>query len=687
MTISDNFFNPRSVAVIGASNDKNKVGYALVSNLLNGSKREIYPVSISEKEILGLKTYASVKEIKGDIDLVLIAVRADIVPSIIEECATKGVGAVIIIAAGFKEAGSAGAELEKKVAEIAGRNNLTLLGPNCLGIINTHTELNASFSASTPKKGHIAFLSQSGALGTGVLDKALGESIGFSKFISLGNEAVLSETEFLQYLKDDKETQAILMYVEQLSNGPEFMRLASEITKKKPIILVKAGRGARGQQAVMSHTGSLAPEDAIFSAACKQSGIIVVESIREFFNTAKLLELGIFKPLQKLIVLTNAGGPAVVTSDLVDFSHSLSLVELSDNTKEQLRNVLPPMAGVNNPVDIIGDALSARYEAALKILVEEKDADAIIVILTPQMMTQVEETAKLLVQYNQKKTIIPVFVGGPSIEKGLTVLKENSLINFNFPKDAVEALNNIARGVKKSNPIKNKQPDTPADAQTTANHTPLSTMMSFADTHKLLGNYNLDLSGTLVKEKSELKDVMGNVGNDTYILKIMSPDVIHKTDMGAVKLNIKTIEEAAVAWDEMLSSVQAKKPNAEIEGVLVQTKVPGKEVIIGMKRDPIFGPTILFGLGGIFTEALKDTSLRIAPISKEVATEMIHEIRGIDILTGSRGEKSVDIEKLANIIVQISKLAVEHTEIKEIDLNPVIIRPDGIDIVDARVMV
>lgn len=691
MIINDIFFNPLSVAVVGASNDKNKVGYALVANLLSdtisgagGTKRNVYPVSISETEIQGLKAYPSIKDIAENIDLVLIAVRADIVPSIIEECAAKKIQSVIIIAAGFKEAGAAGVELEKKVADIAKQNNIALLGPNCLGIINTHTDLNASFSASTPKKGHVAFLSQSGALGTGVLDKAIAEGIGFSKFISLGNEAALSEIEFLQYLKDDKETKAILMYVEQLSNGAEFMRLASEITKNKPIVLIKAGRGDRGQKAVMSHTGSLAPEDKVFSAACKQSGIIVVESIREFLNMAKLFELGIFTPLQKLIVLTNAGGPAVVTSDLIDFSHSLSLVELSDETKDQLKKVLPPMAGVNNPVDIIGDALHDRYASALKILVEDKSADAIITILTPQMMTESEATAKLLVEYNKKKIIIPVFIGGPSIEEGLAILKENKLINFNFPKDAIEALDNIAKGIKKIDQIKeiaNETSDT-----TTTDHTSLSTMMSFADTYKLLKEYNLDLSGTLVREKSELRDVMKNAG-DTYILKIMSPDVVHKTDMGAVKLGIKSIQEAETAWDEMLSSVRNINPNAIIEGVLVQTKVPGKETIIGMKRDPIFGPTILFGLGGIFTEALKDTSLRIAPISKEVATEMIHEIRGINILTGLRGEKSIDIEKLADIIVQISKLVVDHPEIKEIDLNPVITRPDGADIVDARLMV
>jgi acetyltransferase len=720
----ENFFNPKTIAVIGASSDKNKVGYALVNNLLSGAKRDIYPVSISEKEILGLKTYSSIKEIGGGIDLVLIAVRADIVPTILEECAAKKIKNVIIIAAGFKEEGQAGAELENKVADIAKKNDIALLGPNCLGIIDAHADLNASFSASKPDAGHIAFLSQSGALGTAILDKALSEGVGFSKFVSLGNEATLSEIEFLEYLKDDKDTKAILMYVEQLSNGKKFMELALEITKHKPIVLIKAGRSARGQQAVASHTGSLAPDDAIFTAACKQAGIIVVESIREFFNMAKLFELGILTPLQKWIILTNAGGPAVVATDLVDLSRSLSLIQLAENTKDKLRKVLPRMAAVNNPVDIIGDALSDRYENALKILVEEKNADAILVLLTPQMMTQAEATAKLLAEYRKKKPIIPVFIGGPNIEKGLVELKKNGLVNFTFPKDAVEALDNLARGIAKvesqkfrvesqenASVIPTSRSEAKAQAGILSDHKATlesyelqdprfreddkksgndkksSEMMPFDEMCNLFKEYGIDFQGILVKEKGELESAIKKVGGNSFIMKAISPDVIHKTDMGAVKLNIKNIEEAEVAWDEIISSVKSKNPQAVIDGMLVQSMVSGKEVIIGMKRDATFGPTILFGLGGIFTEALRDTSLRIAPVSKEVALEMIHEIRGINILTGLRGEKSVNLEKLADIIVKLSKLAVNHTEIKEIDLNPVIVNSDESFIVDGRVMI
>ncbi len=528
-----------------------------------------------------------------------------------------------------------------------------------------------------PKKGRIAFLSQSGALGTAVLDKSAAEGIGFSKFISLGNEAALTEIEFLEYLKDDKDTDSILMYVERLADGAAFMKIATEITKKKPIVLIKAGRGVRGQQAVMSHTGSLAPEDAIFTSACRQAGIIVVESIREFVNMAKLFEIGITTPLQNLVILTNAGGPAVITADEVDLSRSLSLAELKSETKESLRKVLPPMAAVNNPVDIIGDALSARYLAALKILVDIKEADAIITLLTPQMMTEPEATAIILADYNKKKRIIPVFIGGDSVEKGIAALRARGLVNFNYPKDAVEALDNMARGTRRKE----------EGGRSSNNlHASELQMMPYKQMSKVFTEFDLKLLGIMVHEKTDLAAAVKKLGAGPYIIKAMSADVVHKTDMGAVKLNLKDSKELETAWDEITTSVMTKDPKAVIEGMLVQTMSAGKEVIVGMKRDSTFGPTILFGLGGIFTEALKDTSLRVAPISKETALQMIHEIKGIGMLTGLRGEKTCDLEALAEIIVKISKLAVDHPEIKEIDLNPVMMGPESAEIVDARAM-
>ena len=683
----NNFFNPKSIAIIGASSDKSKVGYALMTNLsLNqaSGERNLFPISLNETEILGHKVYHSLKEIEQNIDLALIAVKADIVPQIVSECAEKNIKNIIVISAGFKEVGEPGALLDQEIAKIARDNDISLLGPNCLGTIDTHSNLNASFANSSPKKGKTAFISQSGALGTAILDKAISAGIGFSKFISLGNEAVMNEIDFLEYIKDDPETKAIIMYVEKIADGKKFMEITREITKEKPIVLIKAGRGQSGQKAVMSHTGALASDDSVFRTACKQSGIIVVDSIRELFNMVSLFELGIYEPISKLAILTNAGGPAVIASDLVDLSRYLSLVQLEEKTKEELKKVLPSMAGINNPVDIIGDALADRYESALDILVKEKEIEAIITILSPQMMTEDEKTAEVLIKYSQNRKIIPVFVGGPNVSGGINKLRENGLVNFGFPIDAIEALDKLASVSDKSSTklLQSKNLGTTHQNKSETN----TTMLSYEETDKLLERSGVLLSGILVKEKDELREAMSKLGSDSFSMKVMSKDVVHKTDLGAVSLNIKTLEEAESAWDSMISNVTNKIPNATIDGMVIQNMASGKEVIVGMKRDATFGPVILFGLGGIFTEALKDTSMRVAPVTRGMALKMIHEIHGFNLLNGLRGEQPVDFDKLAGLIVAISELSIANPNIEEIDLNPVMVRPDGLDVVDARVI-
>ena len=364
------FFDPKSVAVIGASSDKNKVGYSLVTNLINGKKREIYPITLKEKEILGIPAFASILDVPENIDLAIIAVRADMAPQILADCGKKKISNVIIVSSGFKEMGSVGKILEDSIAAIAKENNITLLGPNCLGVIDTKNDLNATFSAQKPLPGKIAFLSQSGALGAALIDWANGQGVGISKFVSLGNEAVLTEIEFLEYLENDPDTLAILMYLENIKNGPKFLETVKKITPKKPIVIIKAGMGSHGNLAVRSHTGALAPEASVFVSACKQAGAVTVSSLRGFFHLIKILPqvLDTNEPIQRLVILTNGGGPSVVAADLIDRSKSLSLVVLSENTKEKLRRVLPPMAAIGTPVDIIGDALADRYDKALEIL-------------------------------------------------------------------------------------------------------------------------------------------------------------------------------------------------------------------------------------------------------------------------------------------------------------------------------
>lgn len=681
----ENFFNPKSVTVVGASSDKRKVGFALMSNLLSGKKLEIYPVTLKEKEILGVPAFGSVLDVPGSIDLAIIAVRADMVPQVLEDCGKKQIPNAIVISSGFKEmVGSAGKDLEKRIIEIAAEQKITLLGPNCLGVIDTGNDLNASFSGRKPLAGKLAFLSQSGALGTAMIDWAVGEGIGFSKFISLGNEAQLTEIDFLKYLEEDNDTSAILMYLENINDGPEFMKIVSRITPKKPVIVIKAGMGSHGNLAAMSHTGALAPQASVFISACKQAGAVTVSSLRGFFNIVKVLsqEPKINPPVQRLIILTNGGGPSVVAADLTDRSRSLSLAELSEETKEALRKVLPPMAAIGNPIDIIGDALSERYEKALDILSGVENADGIMVIITPQMMTEVAETAKVLAKYKNKKKIFPVFIGGPEMQAGRDELIKSGMVCFMFPRDVTDSLDYIARNAPKlKSSLHHSQP---------IGDSAEGRMMEFENILSLFSEYNIPVSGKFIKVKEDLDNALRECGNGPYAMKAISNAAVHKTEAGAVVLNIKNLEEANTIWEELWQKF------GQLEGILVQKMVggpafakasAGKEVIIGTKKDNTFGPTILFGLGGVLAEAIKDTVIRISPIEKEEALKMMHEIKGIKILEGMRGEPPVNFDLLADILVNLFRLALTHPEIKEIDLNPVIVTDASATIVDARVMI
>lgn len=671
------FFNPKSIAIVGATEDKNKVGYSLISNLLNGGSRNIYPVTLNKDEIMGLKAYRSVLDIKESIDLVLIAVRAEFVPQTLIECGKKKIPFAIVISAGFKEMGGDGKKLEDKIKETARRYKISLLGPNCLGVINSHADLNATFAAEKPLVGNISFLSQSGATGTAMLDWSRNAGVGFSKFVSLGNEAGLTELDFMKYFEKDIETDALLIYLEKVTDGKQFMELAKRITKTKPIVLIKAGRSPRGSAAVMSHTGSLAPADAVFTAACRECGVITVESLREFFNFTKLFKMGILQPLRRFVIVTNGGGPSVVAADIIDLSSSLEIAELSTVTKDALQKVLPPMAATGNPIDLIGDAGSQRYDDALKILSSQKDIDGIIAILTPQMMTDAEAVANVLVSHSKDKPIIPVFMGGPAVQKGIAVLQKSGLANFDFPKDAVEALNSMFLGNKKSIAK-------PSTDNSTAKK---QKMADLPTTLKLLSRYGIEIPGIILQHKKELDGIFKKFKGETLAVKIVSKDIIHKTDAGGVRLNIKTEQEAIEAWDSIMESAKTKAPGAKIQGIFVQPMKKGKEVIIGMKRDPIFGPVIVFGLGGIFVEAIKDTSMGVAPVDENRSLRIIEEIKGYKILSGIRGERPVDIDSLVKIITAISKLSLAHPEIKEIDLNPVIVDDKKASVVDARIII
>ena len=672
----DTLFTPRSVAIVGADNDPSKVGYALMKNALAGGTREVYPVTISEASVLDHVAYPSVNAIPGDVDLVIIAVRADVVPTILRQSAEKGIHTAVVISAGFKEAGEEGAKLEEEMVAVAKEHGITLLGPNCLGVMNTHAEWNGSFAVKAPRKGSIGFISQSGALGTALLDWADREGVGFSKFVSLGNEAQLTETELLEYLRDDEETTAVLLYVEQVRDGARFLELAKQVTSKKPLIVLRAGRSARGSAAVASHTGSLAPADAVFEAALRQVGAIPVDSLRALYSITKLLELGITTPQQTIAIVTNGGGPSVNTADLIETSRSLSLATFNDNTKDALRAVLPPMAAVGNPIDVIGDAGPDRYDGVLSVLETLDDIDAIIALVTPQMMTDPAGIARTIVAHRGAKPILPVFMGGDAVSPGVHALVEAGMVSFDSPSDVVEALDILAAGAQRPS-VETPQHETPDDTVA---------LYPFDEMRTLLDDYGVHLEGAFAQTKEDLASAVKKLGDGPYAMKAMGPQLVHKTDLKAVTVNVADVTALETAWDTMTKDIKRHLPDAVIEGMLVQTMAQGVECIVGMKRDPVFGPVIVFGLGGIFVEILKDAAMRIAPVSEDEALEQIREIQGIPLLSGARGSEPMDLRALAHIVSAIAHLALDYPDIAEIDLNPVFATPSGARVVDARMV-
>lgn len=672
----DKFFHPASVALVGARPEDGHVGSALMKNLLAGAPRTIYPVAHDHKTVLGVPAYRTIEEVPGPVDLAVIAVPAPLVADVLRSCAKKKVSAAVVISAGFKEAGEEGVAREDELRAIGRESGLPFLGPNCLGVIDAHADLNASFASHKPKKGAIGFLSQSGAIGTAFIEWSRSEGVGISKFVSLGNEAGISEVEMLEYLGNDPKTKAILVYLEHVSDGARLLAVAKTITgkKKKPIVLLRSGRSARGMDAVMSHTGSLAPEDAVFTAACRQSGIATVTSLRDLFNAAKLLSLDTaWGDTTRLAVVTNGGGPSVNAADLIELSESMELVRFDEATRAKLHAALPFMAAVGNPVDVIGDAGADRYRAVLDILLAKDDIDAIMIIVTPQMMTDAGAIAEIIVERKDGKQLVPVFMGGEVMAEGIRVLEGGGMVNFDLPSDPIAALDALTPKKKSPHP-----PDTHAPK-------PL-TMLSFEKMSELLAAQGLSVLGSLARTKADAVRMFSELGLERAALKIVSQDIVHKTEVKALRLNLKSAEEVGAAWDEITASVATHTPPVTLEGMLIQPMATGKEVIVGMKRDPTFGPVLVFGLGGIFVELLNDVAMRIAPFTEDEAKTMVSEIAGARYLDGFRGTDPADIAKLAKLLVAVGNLAVAHPEIEEIDLNPVIATKNEAYIVDARLM-
>ncbi len=679
-------FRPKSVALIGASRNPGKVGYGIFANLVEaGFPGPIYAVNPAGGEVLGRPMLRSLDEIPGPVDLGVLAVAPRDVVDAIPRLAMKGMKAAIVISAGFKETGKVGAMLERSLRAAAAAAGIRALGPNSLGLIDTHARLNASFAAGTPPEGSIAFFSQSGALCTAILDWAIGEGVGFSKFISLGNKADISESDVMEYLSDDAETRVILGYVESIDDGRRFLAAAREVTPKKPVILVKAGATAAGARAASSHTGSLAGSDRAYAAAFRQGGILRAKTVEDLFDLALGFAMQPMPSGERLLIVTNAGGPGILAADTAE-KLGVTMAEVTPELRQRLVSHLPPTAALGNPVDIVGDARADRYREVLSAVRDAPSVDSVLVLLTPQAMTEAAETARAVVESfaGASKTVFASFMGEFSVREARKILSAGGVPNYPFPERAVRALRAMHRYRRLRQvpaPEDAAAPAVDGAAAGTAIRAALAAgrrTMGEEESRAVLTAYGFSFpTHAFARTSAEASLAFEEVGAPA-VMKIVSPDVLHKTDVGGVRLNLASPAETARAFVEMTSSVRRKAPSAWIAGVSIQEMVTeGRELILGMSRDPQFGPLLMFGLGGISVEVLKDVSFRVAPVSRGDAREMVREIRAYPLLAAFRGSEPMDEEAIVDALLRISRLSIDFPEIQELDINPVMVLPRG----------
>ena len=690
-------FNPRSVAVVGASSHEQKVGYAVMKNLIDaGFKGPIYPINAKGGPVLGIESIKGFADLKEPVDLAVFVIPAS---TVLKEMQTYGgtkFGAAIVISAGFKEVGKDGTKLENELKECAAQKGVRVVGPNCLGLLDTYSQLNASFGPGMPEKGSIALLSQSGALGTAVLDWAIKNKLGLSKFISIGNKMDLNEIDFIEALAKDDDTKVILGYIEGIADGPRFMECVRKVTKVKPVILFKSGTTQAGAKAASSHTGTLAGAEAAYDAAFKQTGVIRAHSIEELFDYAIAFS---YQPLPKgsqVAVLTNAGGPGIMAADCVETSR-LKMAQIPDPVKAELAKVLPSTAAFNNPVDVIGDAGADRYENALKILNAQDFIDAIYVILTPQSMTQSKETAQAICETarNSNKTFICSFIGGPRVDNGIEVLSQGHIPNYFSSARGVKSLETMYMYAQSRSSAQAGVNSYPKDKDKAASiFQACMAAGNFSLTEKtardIISAYGFCVpKGTLAKDAQDAASAAEQIGYPV-VMKIASDDISHKSDVGGVKVNLKNSQEVLAAYNDMMTNIPGKVPGARIDGVMIQQMLMGgAEVILGITRDAQFGPLLMFGLGGIYVEVLKDISFRVCPVTRIDAEKMVKEIKTYALLKGVRGQKGINFEELYQAIEKLSALACDFPQIQEIDINPLKVYPEGQGpavAVDARVI-
>lgn len=699
----DKTFNPKSVAIIGASNEEGTVGYALMKNFTeHGFEGKIYPVNIRKTEIHGLKAYQTVEQIPEPVDLAVIATPAKTVPDVVEQCGKMGIKGIIIISAGFKEIGPEGKALEGKIQEIKKKYGLRIIGPNCLGVIRPSIRLNATFVDKMPKPGNIAFISQSGALGSAILDWAIHENIGFSNFVSVGSMIDVDFGDLIDYFGTDLQTRSILMYIEGITDARKFMSAARHFARTKPIIVVKTGKYTESAKAAASHTGSLTGEDIIYDAAFKRAGIVRVDEIEDLFNCAEVLGT---QPLPKgpnLAIITNAGGPGVMATDAL-IAKGGKLAKLSQKTIEFLDSILPHYWSRGNPIDILGDAKADRYKAVVEACLNDENVDGIVIIYTAQAVAEPVEIAKSIVELcksrgYQNKTILTSFMGYGAVEEANCIFNENNIPTYSTPEQAIKTYHYMCQYKRNLELLYETPEELPVDVVPPKRSLMVimrnvamenREILNEAEAKAFLEYYNFPVVKTKVAQTEDEAATFASQLGYPVVLKILSPQIIHKTDAGGVALDIKSETEVRDTFNRLIEKAKEYNPDAEILGVTVQPmiKKQGYEVIIGAKTDPLFGPVILFGMGGVGVELFKDFAIGIPPLNQTLVRRMMEETKVYQLLKGYRNVPPANIKLLEEIIVRFSQMLVDFPQLKEVDINPLFINEKEAFAIDARIVI
>ena len=689
-------FKPEPVAVIGASNTPGKVGYIIVDNLINdGFEGTIYPINPKGGEILGKKAYTNIKDVPEKVDLAIITIPSAFVNTAVKECGEIGVENMVVITAGFKEVGEEGAKLEEELTALGKEYGINIIGPNSLGITDSHTPLNGSFSQMMPPTGNMAFISQSGAMMVAIIDWSVTSGIGFSKVISLGNKAGVNEIELLQYLADDDETNVIICYLESISEDEDFVRTMRETALKKPIIILKSGSSSAGAEAASSHTGALAGSDLAFDTSFRQSGIIRVETMAELFDLGLAFSKAPLPRGDNVAIITNAGGGGVVTVDAMEKA-DLKLVQFDEETTAKLKKCVTEEGSAKNPIDVLGDAPVSRYKESLEIVLSQDEVDSLIVMVCPTASADPDGIANAILEERKEfdKPIIVVNMGGPSFEKANDVLRENGVPTYVFPETAVTALKAMTDYAKLQDKVYDDVVEKVSDVDKNSVKKIFEKVKADGrDT--LLGSeayavaeaYGISAAPIKLSTSADEAALLAEEMEFPVVLKIASDKILHKSDIGGVKVGINNVEEAKAAYDEIIANAKAAHPDIIPDGVEVQKMMDsGEEVIVGMIRDKQFGPMIAFGMGGIYVNLIEDVSFNLAKgMSSQEIDEQINSTKVSKLLAGYRGEAACDVEEVKEAIKRVARLTLDFPEISELDINPIFVYEEGSSALDIKI--